>query len=95
MQRACIDARPNNTASHVTELTKLLDGLLVLLAGGDGLGGLLGLLDDLLEGDNPAIALGGVGGLERVLVAVELEGEDLVALLGDLSSLSLQDLVSM
>lgn len=70
--------------------TELLDRLLVLLAGGDALSSSLGLLNGLLDSNNPAIALGVVGSLERVLVAVDLEGEDDVALLGDLSSLSLQ-----
>lgn len=74
--------------------TELLDGLLVLLRGGNALSSGLGLLDRLLDSDNPAVTLGGVGSLERVLVAVDLEGENNVALLGDLGGIGLRFIVS-
>jgi hypothetical protein len=70
-------------------LGQLLELSLVGLARGDGL--LLGLgLGGLgLEGGDPAVTLGGAGGLESVLVAAQLEVELVGAILGDVRDVRL------
>lgn len=86
-------AKPQLANCHLTcrhpRLTQLLELGLVAVAGGDGL--LLGLGSRRLglESGNPAVALGGAGSLESVLVAVDLEVE-LVALLGDITNIGLR-----
>lgn len=65
------------------------ESLLVTLAANDSFLGGLGLSNGLLDGDVPAITLSVVGGLEGVLVAVELEGELVWRLLLELGSLRL------
>lgn len=71
--------------------TELGELLLVGLVGDDTLLGGLGLLDGLLNGDEPAIALSGSLSLESVLAAVQLEVESDSSVLGKLSSIGLFD----
>lgn len=82
----------NSNGSWLGQLLKLS---LVTLAGGDGL--LLGLgLGRLgLDGDNPAVALGGAGGLEGVLLASNLELELAGALLGHIRDIGLDGLAKV
>lgn len=79
--------------SHLTgstgQLTQLLQLSLVALAGSDGLllslgGGSLGL-----ESGEPAVTLTTVGGLEGVLLTVDLEVELVGAVLGDVTNIGL------
>lgn len=74
-------------------LGQLLELSLVALAGGDVL--LLGLgLGSLgLEGSNPAVTLGATGGLEGVLLAVDLEQELVDAILADVGDIGLKNSV--
>jgi hypothetical protein len=69
-------------------------GLLVLLALGDSWGQLLGLGLLCLQGSNPAVALGGAGSLEGVLVTGNGEEEDGRALGLDIGDLRLGQVVS-
>lgn len=73
----------------IAKLTELGELLLVGLVGNDGLLGSLGLLDGLLNSEEPAVALRGSLGLEGVLAAVELEVESNGAVLGELGRISL------
>lgn len=70
-------------------LAEMSKGLLVSLAGYNTLLGLLGLGNGLLNREVPAITLSIVGGLERVLVAVKLEGELVLGLLLEIRCLGL------
>lgn len=70
-------------------LAEMSKGLLVSLAAYNTLLGLLGLGNGLLNREVPAITLSIVGGLERVLVAVKLEGELVLGLLLEIRCLSL------
>jgi len=65
--------------------TDLLLLLLVAIAGLNALLGLLRIDDGLLDGNVPAITLGGGLGLEGVLVARDLEGKGDSAVLGEIS----------
>jgi hypothetical protein len=65
--------------------------LLVALAGLDAIFGSLGLGDGLLNGDEPAIALGRVLSLEGVLVSGDLQGECKTAVLDEVGSVSLSN----
>jgi hypothetical protein len=71
--------------------TNLLLVLLVALAGLDAIFGSLGLGDGLLDGDEPAIALGRVLSLEGVLVSGDLQGECKTAVLDEVGSVSLSN----
>jgi hypothetical protein len=71
--------------------TNLLLVLLVALAGLDAIFGSLGLGDGLLDGDEPAIALGRVLSLEGVLVSGDLQGECKTAVLDKVGSVSLSN----
>lgn len=75
------------------KLTELGDLLLVRLVGDDGVLGRLGLLDSLLDGDEPAVALSSGLGLEGVLAAVQLEVEGNGTVLGELGGIGLRELV--
>jgi len=70
-------------------LTDLLLGLLVRVAGLDAVLGRLGLGDGPLDSDKPSVALGSRLGLERVLVARDLEGKGNGAVLGEVGCVSL------
>lgn len=71
-------------------LAELLELSLVPLAGGHGFLLGIGLSGLGLDGGQPAVALGGVGSLEGVLLAIDLEGEVVGALLGHIGDLRLQ-----
>jgi hypothetical protein len=73
----------------IGELTELLQVVLVRVLAGDLVLESLGLLNLLLDGDNPAVALGGRGSLKLVSLALNLERECKGAFLGDVGSLSL------
>lgn len=75
-----------NKESVLTKFCKLLS---VGLVGNDSLTGSLGLLDSLLESDEPSVALGGGLGLKGVLVPVELEEEGNRTIFGDVGRIRL------
>lgn len=70
-------------------LTKLLKLLLVAFARDNAFLGSRGLRDGLLEGDEPAIALQQVLGLEGVLAAMQLEMQGNGAILAKFSRIGL------
>ena len=55
----------------------------------------LGFLSLLLNGDDPAVALLGVGSLELVGVGADLERKDIAALLGHIGDLVLQIMLEL
>jgi hypothetical protein len=83
------DASRSVPEKNREKLTQLGELLLVGLVGNDGLLGSLGLLNSLLNGDEPAIALSGSLRLESVLAAVELEVESDGAILDELGGIGL------
>ena len=71
--------------------TNLLLGLLVALAGLDGVLGSLGLGDGFLNSQEPSVTLSAALGFEGVLVAGELESEGKGAVLSNVGSIGLVD----
>lgn len=78
-----------SSGSSNNRLGQLLKLSLVALTRGDGLLLSLGLGGLGLQGGDPAVALSSVGGLEGVLVAVQLEEELIGALLGNIGNIGL------
>jgi hypothetical protein len=87
----CLNAtrRVSNPKKKVDEHTNLLFLLLVALAGLDAFFGFLGIYDRLLDGDEPAITLNRILGLEGVLVAGDLEGKGNGAILVEIGRIGL------
>jgi hypothetical protein len=70
-------------------LTVFLDILLVAVTAGNLVLQSFGILDDLLNSENPAVAFLGGGGLEAMLVSAGLEGELVESFLGNQGSVGL------
>ena len=87
--RRLAPSRRNALLQTLRVLTDLLLGLLVRVAGLDAVLGRLGLGDGPLDSDKPSVALGSRLGLERVLVARDLESKGNGAVLGEVGCISL------
>lgn len=74
---------------RIDQHTQLLELSLVALALDDGFLLGLGLGGLVLEGEEEAVTLGGAGGLESVLLAVDLEDDLAAAILGQIGDLAL------